>query len=801
MHIRRLSVLRYGPLKPFDETLSAFTVIHGPNERGKTLLIDALVRMLFKDELKRTHYKLYGNLTRVDERPEGFVVMATHADEVKIGAEETLATVAPVAISPEDFRNVFLIRDSDLALKNEDKYYERVSERLCGTRSGTIDRLREALRKIGHLRSATPESPLTIRKDRDHKRIGEQLVAAQSMLDAIAALRERLEADGFDAAYRHIADLAEERTRLESDARRGRDAERKARLLRARDAVAAVRELIASLAAFGATDQAQLDAWRALISERAFIERDLSELSTRLDETGPARDEALASWEVVRARAGQAAEHRDRTRAALRPLIEAWVRDNGIGNHAERGIRAIVGVMLVSAVMGVAASVAAVITRSPFAMGAVVACALCAAGCGVVVWRNRRGRAALARREIELVASAAALGVKASAVPDIEDAMTALERDAEQMSQRARELELGFRQREGAVASCQNAIAERRARLEELAREEETIQRATGRTTVEALSEHIAHRRAVETDIATHVATIKGLLPSLAQLAQIEDRDRLVDRFADEVERGLAGLEEVEAVPGGADAVREIEHELERVTTREREGRERLERSRQDLRRVEMKVSELGVVDGPVHCRTTRELGDVYRRVLEFCDAVQRDQRLAQEAIRILNDVDAEEREKVGELFGPNTIVSRWFHEITGHYRAVHLEVDEIEVERADGRRLPASSLSGGAYDQLYLAIRASIAERMLPETRGFFILDDPFLKADRARMETLMRMLRDLVGRGWQVIYITAKDEVVDALRADIHASRVRLIELEPPLFARAARIGTDVADAPRLF
>ena len=172
MHVKRIAISRYGPLKPFDDVLAAFTVIHGPNERGKTLIIDALIRMLFKDELKRPHQRLFGNLNRVEERPEGFLVMATHAGERKIGAEDSLSDVSPVAISPEDFRNVFLIRDSDLALNDEGAYYGRVSERLCGTRSTAIEQLKDALKRIGRLRSATPDSPLTIRKDRDQKRIG-----------------------------------------------------------------------------------------------------------------------------------------------------------------------------------------------------------------------------------------------------------------------------------------------------------------------------------------------------------------------------------------------------------------------------------------------------------------------------------------------------------------------------------------------------------------------------------------------------------------------------------------------------
>jgi uncharacterized protein YhaN len=130
------------------------------------------------------------------------------------------------------------------------------------------------------------------------------------------------------------------------------------------------------------------------------------------------------------------------------------------------------------------------------------------------------------------------------------------------------------------------------------------------------------------------------------------------------------------------------------------------------------------------------------------------------------------------------------FREFTdGRYRLVTYEPEQnqVYVERVDGLRMRATALSGGAFDQLYLAIRISIAERLLPESGGFFIMDDPFIKADRKRLQRLMRTLERLVERGWQILYFTAKDEVVDALREGIEGGRVKRIDLGGSLFAPA--------------
>jgi len=156
-------------------------------------------------------------------------------------------------------------------------------------------------------------------------------------------------------------------------------------------------------------------------------------------------------------------------------------------------------------------------------------------------------------------------------------------------------------------------------------------------------------------------------------------------------------------------------------------------------------------------------------------------------------------------LFGAAAPVSKIFHDITdGRYCAVSydLEQDQILVERADGKHLRATALSGGAFDQLYLAIRLSIADKMLPGSKGFFIMDDPFIKADSQRLRTLMDTLRRAVRAGWQILYFSAKQEVLDVLADDIRDGEVTLIELDRNLFSSPVQgeVATSSPTAPSL-
>jgi uncharacterized protein YhaN len=86
-------------------------------------------------------------------------------------------------------------------------------------------------------------------------------------------------------------------------------------------------------------------------------------------------------------------------------------------------------------------------------------------------------------------------------------------------------------------------------------------------------------------------------------------------------------------------------------------------------------------------------------------------------------------------------------------------------VERQDGREFRPEVLSQGTKDQLYFATRVSLAQQLLGSTPGFLLLDDPFLAADPDRLNQGFRTLRELADDGWQILYLTAKQEVSEAM------------------------------------
>ena len=92
---------------------------------------------------------------------------------------------------------------------------------------------------------------------------------------------------------------------------------------------------------------------------------------------------------------------------------------------------------------------------------------------------------------------------------------------------------------------------------------------------------------------------------------------------------------------------------------------------------------------------------------------------------------------------------------------------------------IAAGKLSGGAYDQLYLSIRLALGEKLLKGTKGFFIMDDPLVKADPDRLQRQIQTLKKISQLGWQVTYFSAKGEIKDALEKDIQRGAINYVEV----------------------
>jgi len=199
--LREVHVDRYGPLREtiaFDE---GATVVYGPNESGKTLLVESLLRSLTDSPPVAQ--------ARVDEEPEGYVVLGVDGEERKLGTDELLfdhyEREYDFELTPAEFRNVFVVRDGDLAIADEDTFYQRVTDRIVGIWTGDIQTVRDEVLERGRL------TPLRMELSAQYDDAEDQLDLATGLRADVADYLERTESEGLATlerdCYQARADL------------------------------------------------------------------------------------------------------------------------------------------------------------------------------------------------------------------------------------------------------------------------------------------------------------------------------------------------------------------------------------------------------------------------------------------------------------------------------------------------------------------------------------------------------------------------------------------------------------------
>jgi len=219
--------------------------------------------------------------------------------------------------------------------------------------------------------------------------------------------------------------------------------------------------------------------------------------------------------------------------------------------------------------------------------------------------------------------------------------------------------------------------------------------------------------------------------------------------------------------------LREIQEEIDALQRRLREYRERLADLERRTRAVTLPEEDI------FPCRTLSDLIRLKEHLLAFLQSIEKQQRSTRTTIEIFEEIEREEKQKVSVLFGEESNISRLYNDITdGLYPEVFYETDtaSIKIRRRDGKFLPAAWLSSGAYDQLYFVIRMALSEKLLRTKKGFFILDDPFVKSDGERLKRQLDILLNFSQTGWQIIYFSAKDEVRALLQKHIERNLVNL-------------------------
>jgi uncharacterized protein YhaN len=760
MRLHTAEIDRYGPLTSCrPDCTDGITVIAGPNESGKTLYLEGLLQLLDPD--------VAGQLSpgpRVDEAPTGRLEVTVGDDVHTLGNGTALSDISPV--DPVHLHNLFVVRDSDLRLPDDQRYYTSLVEHLGDIHTSEINRLRDELVDTGRV---TPEH-LNISNSQQYNSAKAVRNEAAALADDIEAYLDEIAETGIAEQARQRLEVTVEREDVRQQLARQRTAKAVADYAEAIDQLETYREATTDLEDLEPFDQTTLDELRALNRD---ITNDEEQLETTVAELEAKRDELdTQESELGELRREQTElEQRQSDVEAVETALEEYRGATAETAAAESTLRQRRLVTIGGLLGGGLAAGGGAIAGSTLAIAAGIVLLVA----GIVAWYSHRRLAsqvsAADQHEQALLEAARDAGFEVDDPDAVAPAIRSFTDSLESVSEAVQRVEA---ERDATSDRIDELADERdslRAAIDEQRADLEKRLTAVGVDSIEAYANQVdvkgdAHERR---ERAAQYLTREVGEPDAADPA-----DRIA-AWEEQLAEMQADIADVDVAADEYD-----EATLERLQARDDELTQRLddleadlEAHREQLDEFERRANSLQAgpfIDGEItlQARTPAGLERLAADLSELVDAIEHDAETSRKAIGILETIRDDEEEKLTTLFDPDGAASTVFARLTdGRYTAVDYDPDEttLTVTTSGGQTLPLAQLSRGTQDQLYFAARLSLAGQLLGGEPGFLLLDDPFLAADHDRLHRGFETLSRLSDEGWQIVYCTAKPEVHEGM------------------------------------
>jgi len=778
MKIKEFAIERYGPLHNIKaSSLKDFNLFWGENEDGKTLSIDALVKMLLGKKTKE-----FEKINRVDENPEGFIILEdSQGKEFKLPEKGTLTDF--VGLSSMECRNIFIIRNSQLSIgregrEEESEFYTNVTDRLVGLRTEKIARIRNKLMELGKLTRADSGAELTDREE--FNKIKSKVKKAKDITERIDNLQEEIKKEGFDLLEeRHV--LAEEKLMLiEQRLENFEKARKRESYEKAKDAIEKLKKTLADLKKWIAYNRDDAQSWRDLERD---IQRDTEERGKLLTELEKNKEELKRIKEELSKREKDfkiLEERKKKIDEEIKFELENYRKKRQKSLAKDEKSKFFVRVALVSSAF-LALSISGMIMR-PSGFFTAFACLFLAGmlSSGLYLFFARNERASLKKsfEKIKLELARFKLGDETfegmlANIQCFEDNIKKKEKELSDIRRDKQILELKIEDlTDVRVPSLSRKIDEAEKKIRE-------IKKKSGEENFSEYIEKLEIKQECQEDLGSYRKLLENFFGGTE--AHLDKNISLWEQKIEELEKYKDEARDIKYEESKVTMLKEQKTEEERNLE---EIKEKIDCFQNKLKEIEMEINNLSLpTEEFLPCQTSVDLKAVKGKLREFIDEVENQKNAAIEAIKIFEEIESEEKEKVSGLFGRGSAVSKYFNEITsGFYEEVRFDQESggIKVKMKDGHELEADKLSAGTYDQLYFSIRLALGEKLLKEEKGFFILDDPFIKADPNRLRKQIDVLKTISKMGWQVIYFSAKGEIRDVLQEEINRNCVKYFELK---------------------
>ncbi|MBN2072439.1 MAG: AAA family ATPase [Actinobacteria bacterium] len=774
MRIKKISIARYGPLSGINLDIGkGLQVIYGKNEAGKTLTVDAIVKIMLKGKTRDFEY-----IDRVAEDPEGFIVMEDpEGEEIKLTVRNGLSGY--LGLGSLDLRNIFIIRDSDLTIKDEGGYYKNFADKLTGLQLERLDNVMELLRKYGRLVRAKSDAGLS-----DTRESGKILSLKSRALAFISEVDDYLKVAGEMRADDLEIDLLNIRGEIDGIKAMIKLQEKASRVnayksvSRELDSIEKKWSQYAGLSGF---DQEHYDILNSGYIELSSIKKEIGSLQAKLKNLEMDRDESKKKISDVDRKLWPYQSKLKDIENAKHDLELYSERKNEETSGTGRQIKMLLYLFAILCVLGFPA-VYVPTHDMLFALILSGASFIAVVVLSAIVLKNSARQSVFYRRASSLEERFRKIGFRIEGINDI---YTELKEFNDNYEVLLHERDIVENELKGTVIRIEGI----NERMKELEQRQSFIEKSAAGVlsglavhNMGEFEDNFRKRAKLETDIK---ASIKNLLQESGFLRQagtgqgsgsedVEDifgsLEMNISGWRKILENEAPAEEDIEKELPGFDRkkyghlkikLEELESERDQLTARLENHRKILGNFEASFLDMELRnfqeYHELSGIGSLDHLKRASEAAG------RFVEKVDLRHRTACEAIRIFEEIKGEKETKISDMFR-ELEVSGIFGEITsGKYSEVRFNPEDqgVGVVDGNGRVMDASKLSKGAYDQLFLAIRVALSREILGGKAGFFIMDDPFLSSDLERLEKQFEILDKMVGSGWSILYFSVKNEV----------------------------------------
>jgi len=769
--------MRYGPLSNTGRILlHSFNLFWGRNEDGKTLTIDALVKMLLGRNVKE-----FEHIDRVEENPEGYVIIENEkGEEIKLPGRTDLTKIA--GLTSSECCNIFIVRNSKLSIARdaaqESKFYINVTDRLTGLRTGEIHRIKEALRGMGKI------TPSGIFRDVGDEKLKTRIENAKNLVEKIKSLGKEIVEKRSDELEEESAKLREGIERIDQEIKAFEDARKREKYEKGRDALDNFASSLSRLKNLEIYNEEDERLWsdcnrdiKAFEEERKRVAKELEESKEELKLANKKLDEVEGDFRVL-------SEKKKKLDEEIKPELKAYENKTiELAQQQAKGkfftsLGIISGVLLGISLLGV------IFNPSLLFYALVILFSILALVSGVYQFRLVREKARLAGMLEKNKLALSKLGIVAESMEKILWNVQSFDEHYYKKSEELQDMKSKKGNLEGNIKDLQNKkVPEIENRINNFEKKIEEIKRKSKEESLEGYTDKLRLKQKLESSLKEQGSILKSHLGEKS--ISLEEN---ISYWSEEIEKLEIYRDKAKNVKYSETAVTDLRNKKMKLEEKLKDINESMKTIRKVLDDIERQVNEiLRLEEEYLHCKTLVDLEAVKDKLQKFVDENENNRSNVLEAIRIFEEIETEEKEKVSELFGRNSPTSKYFGEITdGLYEEAvfHREEERIKIRRKDNMLLEAEKLSGGAYDQLYFSIRLALGEKLLKDKKGFFIMDDPFIKADLDRLQRQIETLKSIAKLGWQVIYFSAKGEIKEILREEINCGCINYVEL-PGIFS----------------